>query len=161
MSKYRHQLPQLSGATFMTDGGIETTLIFHERLELPHFAAFYLLGDKIGYAALQKYFRSYASLASRYGIGFILESPTWRANPDWGTKLGYSKEALAQANRKSIDLLLGIRSEFETWDTPMVISGCIGPRGDGYNPCEKMTPPRPRTITPHKLASSPTLTPIW
>jgi hypothetical protein len=97
MSKYRHQLPQLSGAAFMTDGGIETTLIFHERLELPHFAAFYLylLGDKTGYAALQKYFRSYASLASRYGIGFILESPTWRANPDWGTKLGYSKESLA------------------------------------------------------------------
>jgi S-methylmethionine-dependent homocysteine/selenocysteine methylase len=138
MTKYRDQLPQLSDAIFLTDGGIETTLIFHEGLELPHFAAFHLLNDRAGCAALRKYFCTYAALARQYGVGFILESPTWRANPDWGVKLGYTQETLAEANRKAIDLLHEIRNEFETDKTPIVISGCIGPRGDGYNPGEMM-----------------------
>ena len=139
MTKYRKQLPQLSDAIFLTDGGIETTLIFHEGFELPHFAAFDLLKDRPGYEALSKYFRTYAALARRYKVGFILESPTWRANPDWGAKLGYSEEALAEANRKSIELLQEIRTDFETSETPAVISGCLGPRGDGYNPGNLMS----------------------
>jgi homocysteine S-methyltransferase len=37
---YRDQLPQLGGDPFLTDGGTETVLIFHEGLDLPLFAAF-------------------------------------------------------------------------------------------------------------------------
>jgi hypothetical protein len=48
VSKYRRYLPQLDGGLFLTDGGIETTLIFHEGLELPYFAAFDLLKDRRG-----------------------------------------------------------------------------------------------------------------
>jgi S-methylmethionine-dependent homocysteine/selenocysteine methylase len=139
MARYRNHLPQLSGGLFLTDGGIETTLIFHEGLELPYFAAFDVLKDDKGYAALQKYFRTYAALARRYAIGCILESATWRASPDWGTKLGYSVTALAELNRKAIRLLQGIRDAYEHDTVPMVISGCIGPRGDGYNPAALMT----------------------
>lgn len=139
MAKYRDNLPQLSDRFFLTDGGIETTLIFHENLNLPDFAAFHLLKDIEGSGALRKYFRTYASLAQKYGVGFILESPTWRANPDWGAKLGYSETALADANRKAIELASEIRSEFENETTEIVISGCIGPRGDGYNPTDVMT----------------------
>jgi S-methylmethionine-dependent homocysteine/selenocysteine methylase len=139
MTKYRDSLPQLSNAFFLTDGGIETTLIFHEGLDLPHFAAFHILKDKAGYEALRKYFRTYAALAKRYETGLVLESPTWRANPDWASKLDYGAEALAQANRKAIDLLCEIREEFESEKTPMVISGCVGPRGDGYVPAETMS----------------------
>jgi hypothetical protein len=40
MAHYRNALPQSAGGLFLTDGGIETTLIFHEGLELPDFAAF-------------------------------------------------------------------------------------------------------------------------
>jgi len=69
----------------------------------------------------------------------FLESPTWRANPDWASKLGYDPEALAEANRKAIDLLCEIREEFECEKTPMVISGCVGPRGDGYVPADTMS----------------------
>jgi S-methylmethionine-dependent homocysteine/selenocysteine methylase len=134
MARYRDNLPQLSGGVFLTDGGIETTLIFHEGFDLPYFAAFHLLKDTTGEAALRKYFRTYAELAGRYGTGCILESATWRASPDWGEKLGYSREALVEANRKAIALLHGIRREYEQACAPMVISGCIGPRGDGYNP---------------------------
>jgi S-methylmethionine-dependent homocysteine/selenocysteine methylase len=139
MARYRNSLPQLSGGVFLTDGGIETTLIFHEGLDLPCFAAFHLLKDAAGEAALGKYFRTYAELANRYGVGCVLESATWRASPDWGAKLGYSREALAEANRKAIALLQEIRREHERDGAPMVISGCIGPRGDGYNPKTFMT----------------------
>jgi S-methylmethionine-dependent homocysteine/selenocysteine methylase len=139
MARYRNNLPQLSGGVFLSDGGIETTLIFHEGLDLPYFAAFCLLKDAAGEAALRKYFRTYAELARRYGTGCILESATWRASPDWGAKLGYSLEALVEANRKAIALLQEIRREYERDGTPVVISGCIGPRGDGYNPKAFMT----------------------
>lgn len=138
MAKYRHALPQLSGEVFVTDGGIETTLIFLEGCELPLFAAFDLLKQPAGEAALRKYFRTYAHLARRHRVGCILESATWRASADWGAKLGYSSAALTEMNRQAIALLHEIRREYETADTPMVISGCIGPRGDGYNPASFM-----------------------
>src|SRR5690606_15212249 len=98
MAKYRHHLPQLDGGLWLSDGGIETTLIFHDGLDLPHFAAFHLLRDAAGTAALDRYFRSHARIAREHGTGFILESATWRASTDWGAKLGYSEAELAEAN---------------------------------------------------------------
>jgi S-methylmethionine-dependent homocysteine/selenocysteine methylase len=139
MCKYRSRLPQLSGELFLTDGGIETTLIFHDGLDLPHFAAFHLLQDAAGRAALRRYYRRYAQIACAAGMGFVLESPTWRASADWGAKLGYSAAALAQANRDSLALMREFRVEFETERSPMVVSGCVGPRGDGYDPGQLMT----------------------
>ena len=65
-------------------------------------------------------------------MGFVLESATWRSNADWGAKLGYSPEQLDALNRQSIDLLVQVRDELETTDSPMPISGNIGPLGDGY-----------------------------
>ena len=91
MTRYRNALPQLDGDLFLTDGGIETTLIFHEGLELPYFAAFHLFETPEGEAALRKYFRRYAELARRFNAGLILESATWRANA----------EPMAQAGRHS------------------------------------------------------------
>jgi S-methylmethionine-dependent homocysteine/selenocysteine methylase len=139
MSKYRTNLPQLNGNLFLTDGGIETTLIFHEGFDLPLFSAFVLLEKDEGRAALDKYFSTYARIAQQNEVGFVLESATWRANPDWAGKLGYSLDALADVNRKSIDMLTAIREQFENERSPMVISGCIGPRDDGYNPSVMMT----------------------
>ena len=80
-------------------------------------------------------------MANRFGTGLILESATWRASADWGTKLGYTADALAAANRKAIGVLEGIRSEFEAAGIPIVISGCLGPRGDGYVPDRAMSAP--------------------
>jgi len=134
MGKYRRHLPQCDGKLFLTDGGIETTLIFLEGLELPHFAAFDLLRDRAGWDALRKYYERYVRIAVDNRVGFILESATWRASSDWGRKLGYSQEALAHANRDSIALMVELRKKYESAATPMVISGCIGPRGDGYDP---------------------------
>lgn len=139
MSKYRHKLPQLQGGFFLTDAGIETTLIFQEGLELPSFAAFVLLRDEAGTEALRRYFRRHAEIARDNKVGFILESATWRASPDWGERLGYSTEELDEANRQAIELLSDLRLELETDSSPMVVSGCIGPRGDGYDPGQVMT----------------------
>ncbi len=139
MTRHRNSLPQLDGRLFLTDGGIETTLIFREGLDLPLFAAFDLLKSEAGEAALRRYFEGYAALARRLGAGVILESPTWRANADWGARLGYSRETLAEANRKAIRLLEDIRNGIEDGKTPAVISGCVGPRGDGYVPGRTMT----------------------
>jgi S-methylmethionine-dependent homocysteine/selenocysteine methylase len=140
MTVHVYRLPQLARDIFLTDGGIETTLIFHEGLELPYFAAFHLLREKPGTEVLRNYYARHAAIACDNGVGFILESPTWRASTDWGGKLGYSPEALDDANRKAITLLHDLKSEFETDRSPMVISGCIGPRGDGYDPGKAMTP---------------------
>ena len=139
MASYRRQLPQLGDELFLTDGGIETTLIFLEGLELPDFAAFDLLRRPQGEAALRKYFRAYAALARRFGSGLILESATWRASADWGRRLDYDAPALAAANRRAIEILDDIRGELRPHPRPVVVSGCIGPRGDGYNPTQTMS----------------------
>ncbi len=139
MAKYRNILPQLGGGLYLTDGGIETTLIFHEGLDLPDFAAFHLFKTHEGEAALREYFHTYAEIAKQFGSGLILESATWRANADWGTRLGYTPEVLADANRRAIHLLEEVRNEYETERTPVVISGCLGPRGDGYVPDRAMS----------------------
>jgi len=137
--KYRKRLPQLGGGLFMSDGGLETTLVFHEGHELPHFAAFDLLKDEAGIATLRDYFERYIAIARRHAIGIVLESVTWRANSDWGAKLGYGASGLADANRKAIGLLLELRAAQETPKTKIVISGNLGPRGDGYRPERRMS----------------------
>jgi S-methylmethionine-dependent homocysteine/selenocysteine methylase len=137
-AKYRGRLPQLDGGLFLTDGGLETTLIFHEGWDLPCFAAFVLLESDRGRKTLLDYFDRYVPMAIAAGAGFILESPTWRANPDWGAKVGYGKDALARNNRAAIEFLLELRERYETPVSPMVVSGAIGPRGDGYVASEMM-----------------------
>lgn len=78
-------LPQLQGRSTVTDGGMETDLIFHHGVDLPHFAAFPLLETAQGRLLLTDYYDRYAAIAGRAGAGLMLESPTWRANPDWAT----------------------------------------------------------------------------
>jgi homocysteine S-methyltransferase len=139
MPKYRSRLPQLGDQIFLTDGGMETTLIFHEEVDLPYFAAFDLLRRPDGRQTLHDYYARHAAIARHRGVGFIFESVTWRASPDWGTKLGLSEAKLAELNRAAIDMLLPLRTAFETKDSPMLISACVGPRGDGYKADGKMT----------------------
>ena len=73
-------------------------------------------------------------LAARAGRGFVLESPTWRASPRWAAELGYTDEELDALNRKAIALMEEIRGDVRPTGAPIVISGCIGPQDDGYDP---------------------------
>ena len=132
-------LPQLE-RLFLTDGGIETTLIFHDGVDLPYGAAFVLLQHAQGVDRLRGYFERYIEIAKRAGTGFVLESPTWRANPDWAERLGLSPAELDRLNYVAIELMHELRGRHATAATPMVVSGCVGPRGDGYQPgAELMT----------------------
>lgn len=123
-------LPQLGNQPFLTDGGLETVLLFHHDIDLPHFASFPLLDDEKGLQILHDYYLDYIDIARKTGCGFILESPTWRASPDWAALLDYDEHALRDVNHKAITLLQSIKAENR--DVEMVVSGCIGPRGDGY-----------------------------
>ncbi len=117
----------------VTDGGLETDLIFHHGVDLPDFAAFVLLDDDRGRNLLRDYYRGYAEIARAHGAGVRLESATWRASTDWGLRLGYDAADLRRVNADAIGLLREIAAEFR--DLPEVrIVGMIGPRGDGYRP---------------------------
>jgi homocysteine S-methyltransferase len=139
-AKYRSGLPQLGRKLFLTDAGLETILVFLEGVDLPCFASFPLLGTESGTQRIREYYAGFAKLAVSQGAGLILEGATWRANSDWGAKLGFDAPALAEINRKSVALMLEVRTAFEVAASPMPISGNIGPRGDGYDPGKVMTP---------------------
>jgi len=132
--------PGYGDKIYLTDGGLETTLVFHDGIDLPCFAAFTLLDDPRGRDRIQAYFRTYLELAVTRGLGFVLESPTWRASRDWGRQLGYTEEQLATLNRRAISLLEDLRQAYQNPETPITISGCIGPRGDGYAADAVMSP---------------------
>lgn len=137
--QYRSDLPQLGGKPFLTDGGLETSLIYHENWELPSFAAFVLLDSVSGVASLNAYYQKYIRLALHHGMGFILESPTWRASKVWAEALGYTPSELEEHNARAIEHLAKLRDTFANESTPMVVSGCIGPQDDGYEPSKLMS----------------------
>jgi homocysteine S-methyltransferase len=126
------RLPHQSGGLYLADGGLETTLIFHEGTEVPYFASIDRLRTPEGTAQVRRYYDAYAQMASDSGLGFILETPTWRGSRDWGERLGYTLDELRELNHRSVDMMRELRDAFghPEW----VISGCIGPRGDGYSP---------------------------
>ena len=134
MAQYRDSLPQLGGDWFLTDGGIETTLVFHKGVELPEFASFPLLDSDAGRQLLRDCYRPYLELARKHGVGIILETATWRASRDWAQKLGYSSVDLERLNRTAVEEIATFRAEYEGDGFPVVISGQIGPRGDAYSP---------------------------
>ena len=120
----------LDGTRWVTDGGLETDLLFNHGIHLPEFASFPLLDDPLGRTALRRYYAEYAAIAGAAGVGLLLETPTWRANPDWAEELGYDAPALDRVNRAAVDLVRA--SAADTSLDQVRLSGVVGPRGDGY-----------------------------
>lgn len=119
------------GVRYVSDGGLETDLIFNHGVDLPEFASFPLVEDESGRELLRTYYDGYAAVARKVGAGLTLESPTWRANPDWGLRVGYDAPALARANRAAISFMAELRDSYDDLADVRII-GTIGPRGDGY-----------------------------
>ena len=115
----------------ITDGGLETWLVFDREVDLPAFAAYPLAVDAAGRALLVEYYEYYAAIARSIESAVVLEAPTWRANPDWAATLGHDKAALAEFISASVGVVDEVRSRW-TSAQPFLISGCVGPRGDGY-----------------------------
>ncbi len=144
-------LPQLERLC-LTDAGLETDFIFNRGIELPQFASIVLLGSDEGRDALDTYFRGFLDLARRAGTGFILESATWRASPDWARPLGLTQPQLDDLNRAAINMLVALRDEYRTSTLPIIVSGCLGPRGDGYDPGTVMEVAEARDYHAHQAA---------
>ncbi|MEO8105872.1 MAG: homocysteine S-methyltransferase family protein [Actinomycetes bacterium] len=138
MVQPRAGLSAMSGEVFLTDSGIETDLIYNHGLDLPDFAPFPLLETAEGRATLQQYFREHLDVARERGLGVVFETPTWRASPDWGARLGYDLSQLAVLNEQAVDLLLNLRDTAGA-GMSFVISGTLGPRHDGYDAEAVMT----------------------
>lgn len=134
MSRYRNNLPQLSGELFLADGGIETDLIFNHGIEIREFAAHTLLADASGQQVVADYFRGFLALAGATEAGFILDGQTWKAHLHWAGDLGADEHELRAANEASIAFISGLRDEFSSNAKPIVLNGIIGPRGDSYAP---------------------------
>ena len=140
MTKYRQNLPQLADKLFITDGGLETVLVFQEQIEIAEFASIDLLRRAGGAAIINDYMKPYVKIAQDAGLGLVMETATWRASPDWGPKVGFGSEAeLAEANRQAVAIVADMRQMNDTASTPIVVSGTIGPRGDGYDPGQIMS----------------------
>lgn len=138
MSPTQTRLPQLADEVFFCDTGLETDLIFHHGIDLPEFAAFPLLDDPRGRETLERYYRAHAALAVDKRVGFIFETPTWRANRDWGARVGYRPDDLVAANRDAVAMLSGLAETVTAAGLAAVVSGCLGPREDGYRPATRM-----------------------
>jgi homocysteine S-methyltransferase len=138
MPRYRSTLPQLDGGLYLTDVGLETSLIFDQGFDLPCFAAYPLVETDEGRAALRTYLDPYLEVARAAGTGFVIETPTWRANADWGAQLGHGPADLDRVNRLAVALAIAAR-DGAGLDSPVVVSGAMGPRGDGYDPGEPTT----------------------
>ncbi|MEM8789746.1 MAG: homocysteine S-methyltransferase family protein [Pseudomonadota bacterium] len=133
-------LPHRADRPFLTDGGLETWLIFHKGIALRAFAAFELIENADGRAVLREYFEPFLQTAAAAGMGFVLDTPTWRASPDWGRELGYDRDRLAALHRAAVDFLVALRAA-QPNAVDVLINGVIGPRGDGYDAGHIMSVP--------------------
>ncbi|MGE0385406.1 MAG: homocysteine S-methyltransferase family protein [Gammaproteobacteria bacterium] len=138
MKNRRSALPQPADRPFLTDSGLETTLIFHEGFELPYFASFVLLDSAAGRERLARYFAEHIRIALDARTGIVLETPTWRASADWGARLGYDAAQLAAVNRAAVAQIVELRAAMQAPATPILVSGNLGPRGDGYRADRRM-----------------------
>lgn len=124
-------LARMGEGLWLTDGGLETTLIFHEGLDLPEFAAYPLLEIEEGRARLESYYTSYMAAARDLGTGFVLDTPTWRANVGWGARLGHDRAGIAAINARAVGFAVALRAAAGA-GSPILINGEVGPAGDGY-----------------------------
>ncbi|NHZ71432.1 MAG: homocysteine methyltransferase [Proteobacteria bacterium] len=139
MVAQRSALPHETSRIFLTDGGTETFLIHKRGLDLPYFSSFHLLGDAEATEEVKAYYRAFANIAVEHGTAFIFDSLTYRASTDWGDLLGYSPGALAEMNLMALELYREVARESGMADNDVIISGCIGPKGDAYERNEALT----------------------
>lgn len=119
---------------YLTDGGLETYMIFDKGFELPCFSAAVLLDSEAGRQALTAYFERYIEIARKAGRGFVMDVPTWRSGAAWAGPLGQSKAALMEVNRGAVAYMADLRARHESKDLPILLNGVVGPAGDAYAP---------------------------
>lgn len=154
MKTKNSKLNQLLSAPkpYLTDGGLETTLVFLEGYDLPAFAAFPLLDDPKGRKALKGYFEKFLNIAKSGNTGFVLDTPTWRASHGWGQEIGWTAEAVDRINADAVGFAKDIASRWEISGVPVVINGVVGPHGDGYIPDNALSAAEARDYHSRQIA---------
>lgn len=132
------KLPHSTDQIFLTDAGLETWLLFIKKFDLPHFASFPLLRNEQARAAMRGYFADFLTMARQNNTDFVLDTVTWRANPDWAELLGYDLDDLSRINQEAVRFAESLRMDFGA-GINVLIDGVIGPRGDGYDPGKLMS----------------------
>ncbi|QQK47590.1 Homocysteine S-methyltransferase, putative [Penicillium digitatum] len=126
-------LPQLaSSKLFITEGGIETSLIYRKNIDIPGFSTLPLLGTEEGRKTILSIYQDYVKIALAHSTGIVLETRTWRGSPAWSSTIGLSVTQIVDLNRIAVRILRDLRHKAETPSTPIVISGALGPLQDAY-----------------------------
>lgn len=130
MEPVNNSSPIFKQRHYLSDSGLESTYVLHKNISVNHLAAFELLRSEEGKEMLGEYYKPYLLLAERHKLGFVIESPTWRASCDWGVKLGYTHDELFALNKQSIKFIREVSRPFSELLTHIIISGNIGPRNE-------------------------------
>jgi homocysteine S-methyltransferase len=132
-----HQV--MGDALWLTDGGLETVMVFLEGLDLPQFASFPLLDSVAGRAALTRYYTAFLDEAAAQKAGFVLDTATWRASHGWGDVMGLDAGAIDAANEQAVALVKSLRADRHAPGQGILINGVVGPHGDAYAPDQTLT----------------------
>lgn len=138
---------------FLTDGGLETSMIFHEGFDLPEFAAFTLLNSPDGCRALDRYYDSYIAAALAHQYGFVIDTPTWRASKKWGKRLGVDDAGIVDANTSAVAFCQAVKARHAGSGLTLAVNGVIGPEDDGYNPENFLTTEQARDYHSHQIGA--------
>ncbi|SDZ58118.1 homocysteine S-methyltransferase [Jannaschia faecimaris] len=125
---------------YLTDGGFETSMLFHEGLDLPSFAACVILDSDAGRDAMTRYFERYLGLAAAAGTGFVLDTNSWRSGVHWAPALNRSPADMLRLTGDAVDFAKELRADWSGRVSPILINGVVGPSGDGYAPDIELEP---------------------
>jgi homocysteine S-methyltransferase len=136
----KRRMPTVEDPLFLTEAGIETTLMYKNGWELQHFCLFERMREDRFMADLEAYHRRLIEVALERGVGHLLDGVHYRASPDWSAKLNMSDSELKQLTEKGLALYQELSEEYATEATPIPVGCCIGPRGDAYGTGHEMSP---------------------
>ena len=103
-------LPQTVHGPYLTDGGLETSIVFQQGVDLVDFAAFPLLDTDEGRAALRTYYEPYLDLAEVLGVRHRPRHPDVAGERRLGSPPGLRRRAMVDVSRRAIDFVRNIAS---------------------------------------------------
>ena len=70
---------QREGELYLTEGGVETELMYKWGFDLPHFSTFALFDNREAMSAIHGIFHRYLDIAAKYGLSALISGLDYRA----------------------------------------------------------------------------------
>ena len=105
---------QKPGVFYLTEGGQETEIMYKHGHDLPEFAMFPLLSDARATADVRRMYEAYLDVAVAHQFVPLMGGLDYRASPDWASKLGYSRQALADEEMRAIEFLRDVAKPYRS-----------------------------------------------